>query len=545
MMDVHIGYGRCGQGRGFKRGIYRRRGLPRDCTSLYKNDPFIGEIAVSESESKNQPIRFTMTPAKLILKPILSTPATSQVPSQSILESPTQSPINSPLELSSQSPSQHLTDEENITIDTALVPSYTKDWDSTMIGTKSNIESTTHAFISPAEIDEDPHKTPSYKMWHIMKLREKLNFLRLNDRGNRAELIGRLDHYYASLPNRISESNNPWISDDLENLLEDVQIQQQQDKNEPVVENSNLLSSLLVEIVNILEVISLPRELNKPPKSNVESAPSPPQQEDWQLAQKTYRPKISEPHKIQLKNRYKSLEVENNSNEQPILYNNANKLCNENVSNKNRTNKTRPTICETAKYVKNMNERQPIRPGIHSYSKAATSSSTISVVTDSMCRSIRNAEINSHIDNSTENIKIYKFPGAHSHQIQHYSKWTIEHDEPDAIVIVCGTNDISYDKNPLVEEISNKVLDIARQAKQMGVGKVFICGIVFRKNKHHDDIIRDINLALRLVSTEEGFIFIDNENIHRSDLNGDGLHLNPNGTNKLMRNILQHTCTTY
>ena len=166
-------------------------------------------------------------------------------------------------------------------------------------------------------------------------------------------------------------------------------------------------------------------------------------------------------------------------------------------------------------------------------------------MTDSMCRSIKNSTINSFIDSSCEKVKINKFPGAHSQQIQHYSKWTIKHDEPDSIVIVSGTNDINYDNPPSAAAISKKVLDIGRQAQKMGLKKIFICGITLRKSRFHDNIIRDINLALRLQSSEEGFIFIDNDDIFRSDLNRDGLHLNPNGTDKLMHNILKHTCTTY
>ena len=110
---------------------------------------------------------------------------------------------------------------------------------------------------------------------------------------------------------------------------------------------------------------------------------------------------------------------------------------------------------------------------------------------------------------------------------------------------MAGTNDISYDDHPSVDDISRRVLDIGRQAKRMGVRNIFICAITPRKSKIFDNIIRDINLALRLVATEEGFTFIDNDNIYKSDLHGDGLHLNQNGTDKLMGNILRHTCATY
>ena len=158
-----------------------------------------------------------------------------------------------------------------------------------------------------------------------------------------------------------------------------------------------------------------------------------------------------------------------------------------------------------------------------------------------MCRSIRNNYANSLIDNNIEHIHFNKFPGAHARQIKHYAKWSIENGEADSIVINAGTNDIE----PSVEKISKWVLDIERQAKQMGVANIYVCGLIYRKQRLFDHIIRDINLAIRLVSSAEGFIYISNDNINRSDLHGDGLHLNPEGTEKLLENILSNTCPSF
>ena len=144
-----------------------------------------------------------------------------------------------------------------------------------------------------------------------------------------------------------------------------------------------------------------------------------------------------------------------------------------------------------------------------------------------------------------EEIHFNKFPGAHARQIKHYATWSIENGEADSIVILAGTNDINYDNDPSVEQISKRVLDIARQAKQMGVANIYVCGLVYRKQKSYDNIIRDINLAIQLVSSDEGFVFISNDNIIGSDLHSDGLHLNPGGTEKLLKNILSYTCPSF
>jgi len=369
------------------------------------------------------------------------------------------------------------------------------------------------------------------------------------------------------LPSKINGAINPWLSDNLNDLLyndphhEEQQQQEQkqeqhQEKQQPHDKtNTSLLSSLLVEIVNILEKLckpllnaetdSLQMESNSTPAPLITQNSHKPKPE-WQIPKKTFRKREYVKDKIELSNRYKPFENTNEHNKKQSLktkYNNV--PCTNESTNSNNNARKKPNICETAKYVENMNADLPIRPGNKSYARTASGTSTIAVVTDSMCRSIRNNDINHFIDNDVEEIKIYKFPGAHAQQIQHYSKWTIENDEPDSLVVICGTNDINYSKDPSVEQISKKVLDVARQAKHMGIQNIFICGITGRNNNRYVSIIKDTNLFLRLVSSDKGFVYIDNENILKSDLNRDGLHLNPSGTDKLMKNILQHTCKTY
>ena len=95
--------------------------------------------------------------------------------------------------------------------------------------------------------------SPDWKKWHVMKLRAKLNHLQINDRGNRTELVERLEQYYKTLPNRINMSCNPWIreDDELSEILYDVP-----------PENTKQ-SQLLINIVDILEVLSSDYLANK------------------------------------------------------------------------------------------------------------------------------------------------------------------------------------------------------------------------------------------------------------------------------------------
>ena len=505
----------------------------------------MSDETIDETLAEMMRTKFTMTPAKLILRqPSLSS---SPPPLYPLL----------PFE------------EENevISIDENLITNYQTDWDDGIY--KAN---------SPPPSRSLSAGPDNWKKWHIMKLRKKINHLQLNDRGTREQLVERLDTYYKNLPEKIQNSQNPWICQDLENpnyseLINSDDTDDTSDNTkqpiQPIYSGSELLQPLLLEIVNILELLcqqSSPnpaamqtKNVSKPQPSEIHFSSSPSvaqsiplqsvqKQHQWKTVKHPSKSSMYTPEKIQTRNKFESLKLPEPTNTRSNMQcsrsegdgvNNGHK----NTNNNKVTNARRPIITTTEKYLQNMNENIKIRPGIKSYAQTASNISSVSVVTDSMCRSIRNQDINSFIDQNVESIKIYKFPGAHAKQIQHYSTWTIENESPESIVIVAGTNDINYDKNPSVAEISDRIMNIARQAKQMGVPNIFVCGIISRRSNGFDSIIKDINLALRLLSTDEGFVYISNENILKSDLNGDGLHLNPNGTKKLMHNILEHSCT--
>ena len=89
-----------------------------------------------------------------------------------------------------------------------------------------------------------------------------------------------------------------------------------------------------------------------------------------------------------------------------------------------------------------------------------------------MTRSIRVKQFNSHLDNRKEVVKIHKYPAAHANQIRLYTQYTLTIDKPSQLIINAGSNDVSYDMNggdPNPENIAERVLDIARDARNAGV----------------------------------------------------------------------------
>ena len=192
-------------------------------------------------------------------------------------------------------------------------------------------------------------------------------------------------------------------------------------------------------------------------------------------------------------------------------------------------------------------ENTILRPGVKTYAKAAENITNTVIVTDSMCRSIRNTIFNSYLDTSKEQTTIHKFPGATASQIKHYSAYCFNGNIPTNMMIVAGTNDVAYDMNNGIADpntIANRVVEIAKQADSNGVKNIFIASIMKRKGEKYKCIIDDINLIIRIACMQSNFYFIDNNNITEFDLHYDGLHLNATGTEKLAINLLK-CCSSY
>ena len=191
---------------------------------------------------------------------------------------------------------------------------------------------------------------------------------------------------------------------------------------------------------------------------------------------------------------------------------------------------------------RNMN----IVPGIKTYAQITSDKEITTIVTDSLCRSIRVRKFNDFLDSSKQKVNINKFPGATAKQIRHYAQYTLNEDHPDQVIIVAGTNDVAYDYgkgNANPNEIAERILNIARDCRKKAVQHIHISSIIQREFYKFRPIIDKINQILRTKCCEEKFFFIDNSNIYTTDL-VDGVHLNDLGNGKFISNLL-HNCSSY
>jgi len=227
----------------------------------------------------------------------------------------------------------------------------------------------------------------------------------------------------------------------------------------------------------------------------------------------------------------------------------------------------RPNVCYGEKYIANMQQQPqsplvqqhqqqqhpqqqhpqlPVVPGHKSYAQISSQQEVTTIVSDSMCRSIRVNKINSFLDSQQQKININKYPAATASQIRHYAQYTLNEDHPSQVIIVAGSNDVAYDygkghADPDI--IAERIMNIARDCRLKDVKYIHISSLIQRQSYNLRPIINNVNDILRRKCEEEHYLFIDNSNIFTSDLI-DGLHLNDQGNCKFIGNILD-ICSSY
>lgn len=132
----------------------------------------------------------------------------------------------------------------------------------------------------------------------------------------------------------------------------------------------------------------------------------------------------------------------------------------------------------------------------------------------------------------------YKFfPGATSRDFYHYIKPALLNPEMEynLAILHMGINDIlNLDSN--AETVANSIMNIASQCKTHGVKDVIVSSITFT-SLLSIDFLQSVNEEIKRKCEENGYYFIDNNNITKKHLWQDGLHLTNNGKGILLDNF--------
>ena len=113
-------------------------------------------------------------------------------------------------------------------------------------------------------------------------------------------------------------------------------------------------------------------------------------------------------------------------------------------------------------------------------------------------------------------------------------------DQPDVVLLHIGSNDINIQTEDRIntEKLMGDIINIGKSCINLGVKEVVISSILPKKNIALTHLIRQVNDGLGQQWVLNGFGFISNDNISRTHLWKDGIHLEDLGTNILAGNFV-------
>ena len=122
----------------------------------------------------------------------------------------------------------------------------------------------------------------------------------------------------------------------------------------------------------------------------------------------------------------------------------------------------------------------------------------------------------------------------------HYILPNFHEDHPDVVLIHIGSNDINNQMKDRIntEKLTGDIINIGKSCIDLGVKEVVIASILPKKTIALTRLIRQVNDRLREQCILNGFGFICNDNISRTHLWKDGMHLEEIGTSILAGNFV-------
>ena len=188
-----------------------------------------------------------------------------------------------------------------------------------------------------------------------------------------------------------------------------------------------------------------------------------------------------------------------------------------------------------------------IAPGVKTYNKVHLSRTLI--MGDSMISRLSMGNFKDNIDSNQEEFIRKSFNGGTCEEMREYSKVILEKFRPQQLIFHGGTNDISNgarEKTLNEFKIVDDIIAIGRTAKECGTERIFISSILERSwGRYYTNTTKRLNQLLQKACSDEGFIFIDNEDITKWHTSNDGLHMSKEGNMILTFNFLSNCFFTF
>ncbi|KAI8486260.1 hypothetical protein Bbelb_359760 [Branchiostoma belcheri] len=133
------------------------------------------------------------------------------------------------------------------------------------------------------------------------------------------------------------------------------------------------------------------------------------------------------------------------------------------------------------------------------------------------------------------NVKCFTHRGARVEDLFAPAIEIVKKENPSTVTVHVGTNN----NNDTEQEIVNKTHHLASTLQQAGVARIAISGTIERANGNSERTAR-VNLGVAEVCRNNGWHYLDNNNIGPCYLGPDGVHLNRNGTILFARNLIAY-----
>ena len=155
------------------------------------------------------------------------------------------------------------------------------------------------------------------------------------------------------------------------------------------------------------------------------------------------------------------------------------------------------------------------------------------ILSDSMANGIKNRR------DLDDNTVLKKFPGQTAIEVGWYTRSQVYHNSPKQVVIIAGTNDVSYshqNNNFDSKKIVETLIKTGRNVMKNGAS-VIISGLFYRRNKVLNKCNKEVNKLLKERCEAEGMMYMHQNNIKNEHICDDNLHLNDDGSLVLLNNI--------
>ena len=150
-------------------------------------------------------------------------------------------------------------------------------------------------------------------------------------------------------------------------------------------------------------------------------------------------------------------------------------------------------------------------------------------------------------NNSFEKAKsfIKLFPGAKIQELEHCVIPHLNAQKPDVSVIQIGANKINFkDINDInVKRIAEDIINVGKKCANFD-SEVFISSILIKRNIRLNSVIRKTNDELQELCKKCNFYYISNDEIGRSFLCDDGVHLSDKDMDILAGNFVNNMNNT-